>query len=115
LYDRLGLKTDAWAEINNGAKTTRYYLDENGHASYEDEIENARWGFNNKDWRKQGCTSESVLIVNGKEYKMDENGHFNVPKGEPVIYNGSKVIFPKEIGEFLRAKMVAELGYNPFT
>jgi hypothetical protein len=65
--------------------------------------------FNTFDWRTRGCTEDSVLVVHGKEYKMDENGHFNIPKGEPVAWfisaSGSpNIVMPKEVAEFGRAQ-----------
>jgi hypothetical protein len=57
------------------------------------------------------------LVVNGKEYKIDENGHFNIPKGEPVAFHyidgdpaNPNIIMPKEVAEFARAKTAKELA-----
>ena len=112
-FGRIGIKPGGWVEINNRGRVNRFYLEENGICWPEEQSENARQCFSEWiDWRTQGCTTESVLIVNGKEYKMDENGHFNIPKGEPVIYNSGMVVFPKEIREFLLTQTAAALGHD---
>jgi hypothetical protein len=40
---------------------------------------------------------------------MDDNGHFNIPKGEPVAWFNSasgspNIVIPKEVAEFDRAQ-----------
>jgi hypothetical protein len=103
-YESLGIKTGAWAEVNSPWRSGPFYITEDGIPYSEEQIENARRGWSAFDYRLQGCTEDSVLVVNGKEYKMDENGHFNIPKGEPVIWRQDMITPPKEMGEYARAK-----------
>jgi hypothetical protein len=47
--------------------------------------------------------------------KMDENGHFNIPKGEAVIWHNNTIIEPKEMAEWRRvqsAQRIAERAKN---
>jgi hypothetical protein len=103
LYAQVGIQPGGWVEIQNQNQTTRFYLDSNGIQHSEKQSESARRCMNNKDWRQDGVTADSVFLINGKEYKIDDRGHLNIPAGEPVIY-GTTVVFPKEIGEFMRQK-----------
>jgi len=98
---KLGIKAGDWVEVNNAGEVNRFYLCENGTPWPEGQIEHNIFSFSVKDWRQDGCTADSVFLINGKEYKMDENGHINIPKGEPVIW-GYNVTLPKEIAENLR-------------
>lgn len=109
-FNRLGIEFPGWVEINNRGRVNRFYLEKDGSPWPEEQIENARAHFAEYDFRKDGCTADSVLIVNGKEYKMDENGHFNIPKGEPVVYSNGLVVFPKEIREYLLTQTAASHG-----
>jgi hypothetical protein len=70
-FGRIGIEPGGWVEINNRGRVNRFYLLEDGIVWPGEQSENARWCLANEDWRKSGCTSESVMIVNGKEYKMD--------------------------------------------
>ena len=102
---KLGIEPGGWVEINNQGKTNRFYLEEDGTPWPEYQVEAAREAWTTGDHRVlHGLTEGAVLIVNGKEYVMNENGNFDIPKGEPVIYSNGMVVFPKEIGEYMRAK-----------
>jgi hypothetical protein len=103
LYAQVGIQPGGWVEIQNQDQTTRFYLDNNGIQWSEQHSENARWVMNNRDWRKAGATEDTVFLVNGNEYKIDNNGRLNILEGEPVIY-GETVVFPKELGEYMRQK-----------
>jgi len=39
-----------------------------------------------------GYTKDSVFIVERKEYKLDENGHLNIPKGVGCLMDNMKII-----------------------
>ena len=76
----------------------------NGGVWPESQIESSRIHFANTDLREQGFTEDSVLIVNGKKYRMDENGNVHIPKGEPIV-QGYNFIFPKKPSEwFMRGQ-----------
>ncbi|MDR1605071.1 MAG: hypothetical protein LBS10_09870 [Gracilibacteraceae bacterium] len=119
-YSRLGIQTNDWVTIDNqsaNGRSGRFYLTENGLGYDEEFIESIRLNFSTRDWRKEGCTEDSVLQVAGKEYKMDENGHFNIPKGEPVFWHyidgdpsKPNIVMPKEMAEAARAKTAKELA-----
>jgi hypothetical protein len=108
-YASLGIKTGAWAEVNSPWRSGPFYITDDGIPFSEEEIENVRMLWNTRDNRLEGCTEDSVLVVNGKEYKMDENGHFNIPKGEPVIWYKDMIIPPKEMAEWRRAQTTKPL------
>ena len=102
---RLGIEPGGWVEINNQGKTNRFYLEEDGTPWPEYQVESAREAWTTGDHRiLSGLTEGAVLVVNGKEYVMNENGNFDIPKGEPVIYRSGLVVIPKEISEYMRAK-----------
>ncbi|GHU47396.1 hypothetical protein FACS1894120_5380 [Clostridia bacterium] len=111
-YAKLGIKP-GFVTVDNqpSGKGGTLFLTDDGYSANGEAIESMRKSFATKDYRLEGCTEESVLTVNGKEYKMDEDGHFNIPYGEPVVWyyknndiNNPNIIMPKEIGEWRRAQ-----------
>jgi hypothetical protein len=40
-----------------------------------------RFAFNNTNFLEDGYTKESVFKIDGKEYKLNENGKLNIPEG----------------------------------
>ncbi len=51
----------------------------------EYDVEAKRNGMNEHDWFGDGYTKDSKFILHGKEYKLDDEGHLNIPKGEGCL------------------------------
>lgn len=67
------------AEINNfisldGGKN-QVYFDENGWLYTKEELSNLRRGYLTSNFFKFGYTKDSKIIIDGKEYKLDDTGH----------------------------------------
>jgi hypothetical protein len=112
-YANLGIRP-GWVTVNNQESSGRLFVTDDGYSANGAAVEEMRNRFATYDYRLEGCTENSVLTVNGKEYKIDANGHFNIPDGEPVIWyykNGDatkpNIVMPKEIGEWRRAQRVS--------
>ncbi|MFD2654489.1 hypothetical protein [Gracilibacillus thailandensis] len=74
-FKRLGINTEEPFTINN--KPTRYRIDPSG-VIHKVDIESK--GMREKDWRKFGHDENTIFIIQGKEYKMDENGRLPLPE-----------------------------------
>ncbi len=89
--DELGFKP-GWIEYKNADKHNKFYLLDSGSLYPEHQVEAIRKGFNHSNWFKDGYTKESKFIVDGKEYKLDDQGHLNIPKGEAFLMEKIKII-----------------------
>ncbi len=49
------------------------------------QVEAERNGINNRDWFGDGYTKDSKFILDGKEYKLDDEGHLHIQKGEGCV------------------------------
>ncbi|MDR0564919.1 MAG: hypothetical protein LBG78_08320 [Azoarcus sp.] len=110
MFAKLGI-SPGWVTINNQVqgRSGKLFLTDDGYSANGESIEQMRNYFATFDFRTEGCTENSVLTVNGKEYQMDANGHFNIPASEPVAWyikkNGEpNIVMPKEQGEWRRAQ-----------
>lgn len=74
-FERLGINTEEPFTINN--KPTRYRIDPFG-VIHEVDLESK--GMKEKDWRKFGHDENTLFIIQGKEYKIDENGQLPLPE-----------------------------------
>ncbi|MCG8402761.1 MAG: hypothetical protein MJA84_14400 [Firmicutes bacterium] len=81
-----------WFKIENGTKSNRFYMLDDGTIYPEYQVEATRNFFNNYNLFKSGYTKDSVFIIDGKEYKLDSNGHLNVPKGTACVFEKIKII-----------------------
>ncbi|UZQ48603.1 hypothetical protein [Clostridium kluyveri] len=84
--------TPRWFEIKSGSQSNKFYLLDNGLIYPEYQVEAERRGFNQSNWFEYGYTKDSVFIVEGKEYKLDENGHLNIPEGLGCLIDNMKII-----------------------
>ncbi|MFL0198244.1 hypothetical protein ACJDU8_22165 [Clostridium sp. WILCCON 0269] len=91
ILNSVGIKP-GWFEIKNGSQTNKFYLLDNGLIYPEYQVEAERRAFSQSNWFEDGYTSNSVFIVDGKEYKLDENGHLNIPEGVGCLMDNMKII-----------------------
>lgn len=69
-------------EIKSSGESNKFLMLDNGSIYSEHQVEAERSFYNETDLIKNaGFTKDAVCIIDGKEYKIDENGHFNIPKG----------------------------------
>lgn len=80
----VGIKP-GWFEVKSGNYSNKFYMQDDGIISSEYEIEATRNGINDRDWFGDGYTKDSKFILHGKEYKLDDEGHLNIPKGEGCL------------------------------
>lgn len=81
-----------WFEVKSGEKSNKFYMLKDGTLYPESQIESRRNDLNSKDWLKNGYTKNSKFIIDGKEYKLDENGRLNIPKGTACITENIKIV-----------------------
>ncbi|AJA46870.1 hypothetical protein CPAST_c07700 [Clostridium pasteurianum DSM 525 = ATCC 6013] len=91
MLGNVGIKP-GWFEIKNDGKSNKFYMLDNGIIYPEYQVEDQRGGFNQRNWFKDGYTENSSFIVDGKEYKLDENGHLNIPEGTACVMENIKMI-----------------------
>ncbi|EJO5349162.1 hypothetical protein NRP93_003320 [Clostridium botulinum] len=80
----VGIKP-GWFEVKSGSYSNKFYMQDDGIISGEYDIEATRNGVNDRDWFRDGYTKDSKFILDGKEYKLDDEGHLHIPKGEGVV------------------------------
>lgn len=74
-FESFGITTEEPFTINNGSK--RYRISPYGILHEVDLISKAT---REKDWRKFGHDEHTIFLIQGKEYKMDENGRLPLPE-----------------------------------
>lgn len=81
----LGIESGKFFEIKGYSE--KLFLDNSGWIYTNKEIENLRQGYNTEDFLKIGFgfTKDSVFTIDGKEYRLDNNGHLNLPEGTICI------------------------------
>lgn len=70
----------------------KLYLDETGIIYKKSEIEGIRNAYNNKNWFERGYTKDASFEIDGKVYKLDENGHLNLPDSVNPVPSKVKVV-----------------------
>lgn len=91
MLGKVGIKP-GWFEVKSDSKSNKFYLVDNGLIYPEYQVEAERRAFNKYNWFKDGYTRASTFIIEGKEYKLDENGHLNVPEGVGCLMDNVKFI-----------------------
>lgn len=87
----VGIKP-GWFEIKNGPKSNKYYMLDDGTIYPEYQVEATRLGFNMCNFFDEGYTKESIFIVDGQEYKLDDTGHLHIPEGTGCLMENIKMI-----------------------
>ncbi|APF27610.1 hypothetical protein NPD7_2184 [Clostridium sporogenes] len=80
----VGIKP-GWFEVKSGNYSNKFYMFDDGIILGEYDVEAKRNGMNEHDWFGDGYTKDSKFILHGKEYKLDDEGHLNIPKGEGCL------------------------------
>lgn len=83
-----------WFEIKYGEKSNEFYLTNDGEIYPEYQIKEQTSAFKTANWFKDeiGYSSKSVFIIDGKQYKLDENGYLNLPDGVDCVMENIKII-----------------------
>lgn len=69
-------------EVKSGSGSNKFLMLDNGSIYSEHQVEAERSFYNETDLIKNaGFSKDAVCIIDGKEYKINEEGHFNIPKG----------------------------------
>jgi hypothetical protein len=87
----VGIKP-GWFQIKNDGKSNKFYMLDNGGIYSEYQIEAHRAALNTINYFKEGYTKDSVFIIDGREYKLDDNGHLHVPEGVVCVMETIKRI-----------------------
>lgn len=74
-----------WFEVKSGPKANRFYMLDDGTIYPQYDIEATRGAFNTRNWFNDGYTKDSLFIVDGKEYKLDNNGRLHIPEGTGCV------------------------------
>lgn len=78
-------------EVKNDTKANKFYMLDDGTIYPEYQVEAHRQGFNQTNWFKDGYTKNSSFLIDGKEYKLDDNGHLNIPEGTATVMENIKI------------------------
>lgn len=79
-------------EVTDGYKTNRFYLGKDGCLNGEYQIESRRIAFNKTNWFDEGYTTNSSIIIHDQEYKLDTDGHLNIPENVAFTMQDVKII-----------------------
>ncbi|WP_163195770.1 hypothetical protein [Clostridium thermarum] len=90
MLDKVGIKP-GWFEVKSGSKSNKFYLVDNGLIYPQYQVEAERRAFNGLNWFNEGYTRDSVFTIEGKDYKLDENGHLNIPEGVGCLMDNTKI------------------------
>ncbi|MGO5065324.1 hypothetical protein FDF31_12060 [Clostridium sporogenes] len=80
----VGIKP-GWFEVKSGSYSNKFYMLDDGDIYPAYQVEAERNGINKRDWFRDGFTKDSKFILDGKEYKLDDEGHLHIPKGEGCV------------------------------
>jgi len=90
LLASVGIKP-GWFEIKNGTKSNKFYMLHDGTIYPKYQVDAQRDYFNVKNFFKDGYTKDSVFKIDGKEYKLDDAGHLNIPEGTGCVWEKVKI------------------------
>ncbi len=80
----VGIKP-GWFEVKSGSYSNKFYMLDDGDIYPAYQVEAEKNGVNKSNWSKDGYTKDSKFILDGKEYKLDDEGHLHIPKGEGCV------------------------------
>ena len=86
----VGIKT-GFFEIKNNTKTNKFYMTDTGILYPQYQVDSTRQALNTIDFSKEGYTKDSVFTIEGKDFKLDDNGHLNVPEGTATVMENMKI------------------------
>jgi hypothetical protein len=55
-------------------------------------VEAERQAWAERNWFEDGFTKDSKFILEGKEYKLDQDGHLNIPSGTASVSDNLRMI-----------------------
>jgi hypothetical protein len=88
---KVGIKP-GWFEVNTGSKSNEFYMLDDGTIYPEYQVEAHRGFFNNYNFFNDGYTKDSVFVIDGKDYKLDDTGHLHIPEGTGCVMENVKMI-----------------------
>ncbi|MCB2288698.1 hypothetical protein LGK97_02830 [Clostridium sp. CS001] len=77
--ESLGAETGKMIQFDD--KSEKVLLEPNGWLYTQEDLTNLRSGYMNNNLSQFGYTENSKIIIDGKEFKLDSNGHLNIPEG----------------------------------
>ncbi|OHW63560.1 hypothetical protein EUAN_04240 [Andreesenia angusta] len=90
ILSRVGIEP-GFFKIKNGSKTNEFYLLENGKIYSKHQSEGHRHAFNTSNFFKEGYTKDSLFIIDGKEFKLNDDGYLNIPEGTACLTETIKI------------------------
>jgi hypothetical protein len=91
MLNNIGIKSGFFTIKNNG-NTNEFCLLDDGTLYPKYQSEAHRFALNHTDYFKEGYTSESVFKIDGKEYKLNDNGQLNIPEGVMCLAETMEII-----------------------
>ncbi|WP_039657922.1 hypothetical protein [Clostridium tyrobutyricum] len=90
---KVGIKP-GWFEIKSESQSNRFYLTDGGLVYPEYQIQAQTRAFKDTNWLKDelGYSSNSKFIIDGKTYKLDQNGYLNLPDNVDCVMENIKII-----------------------
>ncbi|WP_341480155.1 hypothetical protein [Clostridium tyrobutyricum] len=88
---KVGLKP-GFIQIKNGSNSNKFYLTNSGLIYPEYQVEAERQAWAERNWFEDGFTKDSKFILEGKEYRLDQDGHLNIPSGTASVSDNLKMI-----------------------
>ncbi|MCP3940640.1 MAG: hypothetical protein GY710_04050 [Desulfobacteraceae bacterium] len=71
--------------VQNDKTTNEFYLVEDGTIYPKYQSEGFRAGLNGRNHFENGYTKDSRFIIDGNEYKLDDDGYLNIPEGTACL------------------------------
>lgn len=81
-----------WFEVKSGPKANKFYMLDDGTVFPEYQVKAELGAFNTRNWFNDGYTKDSRFIIDGKEYKLDDNGRLHIPEGTGCVMENVKII-----------------------
>lgn len=79
ILEGMGAKTNNYISLDGGENYV--YFDESGWLYTNEELTNLRNGYMDENWFKLGFTKDSKMIIDGTEYKLNDDGYItNIPE-----------------------------------
>ena len=85
MLTKVGIKP-GFFDLKTSGGSNKFLMLDNGSIYSEHQVEAERSYYNKTDLIKNaGFTKNATILIDGKEYKISEDGHFNIPKGARCV------------------------------
>ncbi|MBU3217753.1 hypothetical protein LL033_24380 (plasmid) [Clostridium estertheticum] len=72
-------------EIKSDTTSNKFYMLDDGTIYPQYQVDGIRGALNLTNYFKEGYTKDSVFTIDGKDFKLDDSGHLNVPEGTACV------------------------------